>query len=117
MQKYNQLRIKILGDCYYCICGCPDPRPDHAVLAIHMGLSMVEEISYVVLQLLIQKLPVVQRCLHCDLCHSANCNWAKMTSGVIILVVIGYLIKTNYEDYETYENYETYETMFISKSI
>ena len=58
---------------------------------------MVEEISYVVLQLLIQKLPVVQRCLHCDLCQSANCNWAKMTSGVIISVVIGYLIKTNYE--------------------
>ncbi|XP_074658737.1 adenylate cyclase type 3-like [Tubulanus polymorphus] len=46
-QKYNQLRIKILGDCYYCISGAPYPRSDHAVLAIHMGLSMVEVIGIV----------------------------------------------------------------------
>ena len=46
-QKYNQLRIKILGDCYYCICGCPVPRADHAVLCIHMGLAVVDAIKYV----------------------------------------------------------------------
>ena len=44
-QKYHQLRIKILGDCYYCISGAPDERPDHAVLCVHMGLSMVEAIK------------------------------------------------------------------------
>ncbi|XP_059484469.1 adenylate cyclase type 3-like [Neocloeon triangulifer] len=45
--KYHQLRIKILGDCYYCISGAPQERPDHAILCVHMGLSMVEAIKYV----------------------------------------------------------------------
>ncbi|XP_059142255.1 adenylate cyclase type 3-like isoform X2 [Physella acuta] len=45
--KFHQVRIKILGDCYYCVCGALEPRPDHAVLAIHMGLSMVDAISAV----------------------------------------------------------------------
>ncbi|XP_074041130.1 adenylate cyclase 3 [Leptinotarsa decemlineata] len=46
-EKYQQLRIKILGDCYYCISGAPKERPDHAVLCVHMGLSMVKAIKYV----------------------------------------------------------------------
>ncbi|KFB39059.1 AGAP009315-PA-like protein [Anopheles sinensis] len=46
-EKYQQLRIKILGDCYYCISGAPVERPDHAVLCVHMGLSMVKAIKYV----------------------------------------------------------------------
>ncbi|KAM6915020.1 adenylate cyclase type 3-like [Xenentodon cancila] len=45
--QYHQLRIKILGDCYYCICGLPEFREDHAVCSIMMGLAMVEAISYV----------------------------------------------------------------------
>ncbi|XP_067239383.1 adenylate cyclase type 3-like [Chanodichthys erythropterus] len=45
--QHHQLRIKILGDCYYCICGLPDYREDHAACSIMMGLSMVEAISYV----------------------------------------------------------------------
>uniref|UniRef100_A0A3Q3KP38 adenylate cyclase n=1 Tax=Monopterus albus TaxID=43700 RepID=A0A3Q3KP38_MONAL len=45
--KYHQLRIKILGDCYYCICGLPDYREDHAACSIMMGLAMVDAISYV----------------------------------------------------------------------
>ncbi|XP_064481117.1 adenylate cyclase type 3-like isoform X2 [Ornithodoros turicata] len=45
--KYHQLRIKILGDCYYCISGAPEERPDHAVLSVHMGLSMVDAIRSV----------------------------------------------------------------------
>ncbi|KAL0967534.1 hypothetical protein UPYG_G00253480 [Umbra pygmaea] len=45
--KYYQLRIKILGDCYYCICGLPDYRDDHAACSIRMGLAMVDAISYV----------------------------------------------------------------------
>jgi len=44
-QRYQQLRIKILGDCYYCISGAPRERPDHAVLCVHMGLSMVKAIK------------------------------------------------------------------------
>ncbi|XP_076329995.1 adenylate cyclase type 3-like [Tachypleus tridentatus] len=46
-EKYHQLRIKILGDCYYCISGAPEERPDHAVLCVHMGLSMVDAIRSV----------------------------------------------------------------------
>ncbi|XP_066589148.1 adenylate cyclase type 3 [Prorops nasuta] len=46
-ERYEQLRIKILGDCYYCISGAPVERPDHAILCVHMGLSMVEAIKYV----------------------------------------------------------------------
>ncbi|XP_058795491.1 adenylate cyclase type 3 [Phymastichus coffea] len=46
-ERYEQLRIKILGDCYYCISGAPQERPDHAVLCIRMGLSMVNAIKYV----------------------------------------------------------------------
>uniref|UniRef100_A0A3Q3ATM0 Adenylate cyclase type 3 n=1 Tax=Kryptolebias marmoratus TaxID=37003 RepID=A0A3Q3ATM0_KRYMA len=45
--QHHQLRIKILGDCYYCICGLPDFRDDHAACSIRMGLAMVEAISYV----------------------------------------------------------------------
>ncbi|XP_046574619.1 adenylate cyclase type 3-like [Haliotis rubra] len=45
--KFHQHRIKILGDCYYCVCGAPDPRPDHAVLCVHMGLNVVDAITYV----------------------------------------------------------------------
>ncbi|XP_071097413.1 adenylate cyclase type 3-like [Haliotis cracherodii] len=45
--KFHQHRIKILGDCYYCVCGAPDPRSDHALLCIHMGLKVVDAITYV----------------------------------------------------------------------
>ncbi|KAK7091877.1 hypothetical protein V1264_009499 [Littorina saxatilis] len=45
--KYHQQRIKILGDCYYCVCGALDLRKDHGVLSIHMGMSMVDAIRAV----------------------------------------------------------------------
>uniref|UniRef100_A0A1B0GLG2 Adenylate cyclase type 3 n=1 Tax=Lutzomyia longipalpis TaxID=7200 RepID=A0A1B0GLG2_LUTLO len=45
--KYQQLRIKILGDCYYCICGAPEEIANHAQLCVYMGLSMVKAIKYV----------------------------------------------------------------------
>ncbi|KAL4222848.1 Adenylate cyclase type 5 [Mactra antiquata] len=41
------LRIKILGDCYYCVCGVPEPRSDHAQCCIDMGLDMIEAISLI----------------------------------------------------------------------
>ncbi|XP_059613778.1 adenylate cyclase type 3 [Phlebotomus argentipes] len=46
-EKYQQLRIKILGDCYYCICGAPVEIANHASLCVYMGLSMVKAIKYV----------------------------------------------------------------------
>lgn len=39
-QKYQQLRIKILGDCYYCISGAPIEREDHAVSIVHSSSFM-----------------------------------------------------------------------------
>lgn len=39
-KKNGCLRIKILGDCYYCVSGLPDPIPDHAINCVQMGLDM-----------------------------------------------------------------------------
>ncbi|XP_014225754.1 adenylate cyclase type 8-like isoform X1 [Trichogramma pretiosum] len=38
------LRIKLLGDCYYCICGLPVARADHAHCCVEMGLHMIRAI-------------------------------------------------------------------------
>uniref|UniRef100_A0A3B4B015 adenylate cyclase n=1 Tax=Periophthalmus magnuspinnatus TaxID=409849 RepID=A0A3B4B015_9GOBI len=42
--EHHCLRIKILGDCYYCVSGLPEPRPDHAHCCVEMGLSMIKTI-------------------------------------------------------------------------
>lgn len=36
-QHYRQ----ISGDCYYCVAGCPEARPDHARCCVEMGLAMI----------------------------------------------------------------------------
>ncbi|XP_073678527.1 adenylate cyclase type 2b [Garra rufa] len=41
------MRIKILGDCYYCVSGLPDPLTDHAKNCVKMGLDMCEAIKKV----------------------------------------------------------------------
>lgn len=41
------LRIKILGDCYYCVSGLPEPRSDHAHCCVEMGLDMIDAIALV----------------------------------------------------------------------
>ncbi|CAJ0942778.1 unnamed protein product, partial [Mesorhabditis belari] len=41
------MRIKILGDCYYCVSGLPEYRSDHAVCAVQMGIEMIEAIKLV----------------------------------------------------------------------
>ncbi|XP_014467955.1 PREDICTED: adenylate cyclase type 8-like isoform X1 [Dinoponera quadriceps] len=38
------LRIKLLGDCYYCISGLPIARSDHAHCCVEMGLHMIKAI-------------------------------------------------------------------------
>ncbi|NWW79593.1 ADCY8 cyclase, partial [Climacteris rufus] len=43
--EHHCLRIKILGDCYYCVSGLPEPRQDHAHCCVEMGLSMIKTIS------------------------------------------------------------------------
>uniref|UniRef100_A0A8C6S4K2 adenylate cyclase n=1 Tax=Neogobius melanostomus TaxID=47308 RepID=A0A8C6S4K2_9GOBI len=44
-KKNGCLRIKILGDCYYCVSGLPDPIPTHAKNCVQMGLDMVTAIG------------------------------------------------------------------------
>ncbi|UYV67572.1 hypothetical protein LAZ67_5001256 [Cordylochernes scorpioides] len=39
------MRIKILGDCYYCVSGLAETRGDHARCAVEMGLDMVDSIA------------------------------------------------------------------------
>ncbi|XP_062312928.1 LOW QUALITY PROTEIN: adenylate cyclase type 5 [Osmerus eperlanus] len=41
------LRIKILGDCYYCVSGLPEARADHGHCCVEMGVDMIEAISLV----------------------------------------------------------------------
>ncbi|TKS81803.1 Adenylate cyclase type 2 [Collichthys lucidus] len=41
------MRIKILGDCYYCVSGLPESLPNHAKNCVKMGLDMCEAIKKV----------------------------------------------------------------------
>ncbi|KAF4521470.1 hypothetical protein B566_EDAN001767 [Ephemera danica] len=41
------LRIKLLGDCYYCVSGLPEARADHAHCCVEMGLHMIRAIRAV----------------------------------------------------------------------
>ncbi|XP_047667649.1 adenylate cyclase type 7 isoform X2 [Tachysurus fulvidraco] len=46
--KENEcMRIKILGDCYYCVSGLPVSLPRHAKNCVKMGLDMCEAIKLV----------------------------------------------------------------------
>ncbi|XP_053401460.1 adenylate cyclase type 2-like isoform X2 [Mercenaria mercenaria] len=46
-EKNNCMRIKILGDCYYCVSGLPTETEKHAVNCVKMGLKMIEAIRNV----------------------------------------------------------------------
>ncbi|XP_077450698.1 adenylate cyclase type 1 isoform X8 [Stigmatopora argus] len=41
-------RIKILGDCYYCVSGLTQPKAAHAHCCVEMGLDMIDTIASVV---------------------------------------------------------------------
>lgn len=43
-EKNHCLRIKLLGDCYYCVSGLPVQDANHALNCINMGLDMIEVI-------------------------------------------------------------------------
>uniref|UniRef100_A0A671ETE7 Adenylate cyclase type 1 n=1 Tax=Rhinolophus ferrumequinum TaxID=59479 RepID=A0A671ETE7_RHIFE len=40
-------RIKILGDCYYCVSGLTQPKTDHAHCCVEMGLDMIDTMTSV----------------------------------------------------------------------
>ena len=52
-QDNHCLRIKILGDCYYCVSGLPEPRSDHAHCCVEMGLDVIDAIAWVRFPLLL----------------------------------------------------------------
>lgn len=45
LQENECMRIKILGDCYYCVSGLPISLPNHAKNCVKMGLDMCEAIK------------------------------------------------------------------------
>ena len=50
IQKHHCMRIKLLGDCYYCVSGLYDERSNHASCCVEMGLDMIKTIRCVDLQ-------------------------------------------------------------------
>ncbi len=38
-------KISTLGDCYFCVSGCPEPEPKHADNCVNMGLAIVEALE------------------------------------------------------------------------
>uniref|UniRef100_A0A2A4J4W6 adenylate cyclase n=1 Tax=Heliothis virescens TaxID=7102 RepID=A0A2A4J4W6_HELVI len=45
--EHHCVRIKLLGDCYYCVSGLPEKREDHAHCCVTMGLHMIRAIRVV----------------------------------------------------------------------
>uniref|UniRef100_A0A8C5BB90 Adenylate cyclase type 8 n=1 Tax=Gadus morhua TaxID=8049 RepID=A0A8C5BB90_GADMO len=50
-EENHCMRIKILGDCYYCVSGVPEPQSGHARYCVEMGLAMISTIRLVRQQL------------------------------------------------------------------
>uniref|UniRef100_UPI003AB02961 adenylate cyclase type 8-like n=1 Tax=Centroberyx gerrardi TaxID=166262 RepID=UPI003AB02961 len=46
-EEHQCVRIKILGDCYYCVSGVPEPQRAHARCCVELGLSMINTIRFV----------------------------------------------------------------------
>lgn len=44
-QKNHCEKIKVLGDCYYCVAGVLVPRSDHARCCVTMGLDMIDALE------------------------------------------------------------------------
>ena len=47
LQSNYCIRIKILGDCYFCVSGLPQKRRNHAICCVEVGLEMIKIIKYV----------------------------------------------------------------------
>ena len=47
LQLNSCIRIKILGDCYFCVSGLPQKRRNHAMCCVEVGLEMIKIIKYV----------------------------------------------------------------------
>lgn len=38
-------KVSTLGDCYFCVSGCPEPEPTHADNCVHMGLAILDALK------------------------------------------------------------------------
>ncbi|XP_020775635.1 adenylate cyclase type 8 [Boleophthalmus pectinirostris] len=45
-EEHHCMRIKLLGDCYYCVSGVPEPQQAHAQHCVEMGLAMINTIRH-----------------------------------------------------------------------
>lgn len=45
VERWGGQRIKTIGDAYFCVCGMPDPRADHARRIIEIGLAFIEHLE------------------------------------------------------------------------
>lgn len=43
--KHNCEKISTLGDCYFCVSGCPEAEPKHADNCVNMGLAIIEALE------------------------------------------------------------------------
>ena len=55
-------KISTLGDCYYCVSGCPEPRSDHAKCCVEMGLG--KNFSHGLIYGINKKTVCIQCCEH-----------------------------------------------------
>ena len=38
-------KVSTLGDCYFCVSGCPEPEPTHADNCVHFGLAILDALK------------------------------------------------------------------------
>ena len=43
--KHQCEKISTLGDCYFCVSGCPEPQVNHAENCVNMGMAIVEALD------------------------------------------------------------------------
>ena len=43
--KHNCEKISTLGDCYFCVSGCPEPELSHADNCVYMGLAIIDALE------------------------------------------------------------------------
>lgn len=87
-QENHCLRIKILGDCYYCVSGLPEPRADHAHCCVEMGVDMIEAISYVFLYLIAHHVSFASQ-RACQLTCVRDCRLVREVTGVNVNMRVG----------------------------
>lgn len=52
-ERHNVLRIKFLGDCYYCVSGVPTPNSQHAKSCVDLGKYVLKLYIYIFLAYLL----------------------------------------------------------------